>query len=458
MDRIIALPIENGARTTTYDRLVEAFLAHGRETPALLQQVMDEQPGWSRVHATKAMMLTLLARSELQGAAQDSAAKAVALLAPDAKRCERAFVEAASAAVHGAWWAAIDQLELAITENPSDSLSAKMSHALRFMLGDKPGMLRSIDRVLDRLPAGHPHRGFLAGCHAFALEENGHYEAAEHVGRKAVALESRDAWGLHAVSHVHEMTGRFEEGIRWIENGEAGFRHCNNFGGHLFWHLALFKLETGAVPEVLDLYDRRVRGEQTDDFRDIANGASLLMRLELDGHPVGERWEELADKAEARLADGSYVFADLHYMLALIGAGRRESATMLARSMARIFPRNASQTLVAERAGAAMAEGLVSFAEGDMGAALERLLAVRKQRVMIGGSDAQRDVFEQVLLEAALRAGEEDVARTLLTERLDQRGRNHFAESRLARLSAPGGRRNGALGLAAALAFAVPAH
>lgn len=458
MDRIIALPIQNGTRTTTYDRLVEAFLAHGRETPALLQQLIDEQPGWARVHAAKAMMLTLLARAELQGAARESAAKAVTLLPADASRGERSFVEAASALVHGAWWAAIDNLELAFSCDSADSLSAKMCHALRFMLGDKPGMLRSIERMLDRLPGGHPHRGFLAGCHAFALEENGHYEAAEHVGRKAVALESRDAWGLHAVSHVHEMTGRYKEGIAWIENGEAGFRHCNNFGGHLFWHLALFKLETGAAPEALDLYDSRVRAEQTDDFRDIANGASLLMRLELDGHSVGERWDELADKAEARLADRSYVFADLHYMLALIGAGRRESAATLARSMAKVFPRNAAQTLVAERAGAAIAEGLVHFAEGDMGAALERLMSVRKQRVMIGGSDAQRDVFEQVLVEAALRAGEDDVARALLTERLEQRGRNTFAETRLARLTAPDGRRSGALGLAAALAFAVPAH
>ena len=116
---------------------------------------------------------------------------------------------------------------------------------------------------------------------------------------RRLRVEPRDAWGLHAVSHVHEMTGRTEDGIRWIEGQrDRGFRHCNNFGGHLFWHLALFKLERGAVAEVFELYDRKIRHDKTDDFRDIANGASLLMRLELDGHAVGTRWEELADKAE----------------------------------------------------------------------------------------------------------------------------------------------------------------
>lgn len=440
---------------STYDRLVEAFLAHGRETPALLQACLDEQPETPRPHAARALMLTLLARRELRGPAQEAAAQAVALATTPA---DRAFAGAASAAAHGAWWAAIDQLEAAITENPADTLAVKMSHALRFMLGDKAGMTRSIEHALRLLPHGHPHRGFLMGCHAFALEESGDYGRAETVGREAVTREARDAWGLHAVSHVHEMTGRTDDGIRWIEDRQAAFRHCNNFGGHLFWHLALFKLEKGAVAEVLDLYDRKIRDEKTDDFRDIANGASLLMRLELEGHAVGRRWEELADKAEARLDDHSLVFADLHYMLALMGAGRVKSASRLARSMAGPAGFSA-QTMVADRAGRATAEGLAHFARGDMARATERLLASRVQRTVVGGSDAQRDVFEQVLVEAALRAGEDRVARGILTERLAERGgRNRFAEERLARLVRPGARRKGALGLAAALAFSAPAH
>lgn len=443
----------------TYGKLVEAFLAHGRETPVLLQALVDEAPEYPRAHATRALMLTLLARRELQGAAQEASARAVLLAhSGSVTRADRAFVEAASAASHGAWWAAIDQLEIAITEDPSDSLAAKMSHALRFMLGDKPGMLRSIERVLRALPAGHPHRGFLMGCQAFALEESGQYGRAEAVGRDAVALEARDAWGLHAVSHVHEMTGRAEEGIRWIEESEAGFRHCNNFGGHLFWHLALFKLEKGAISEVFDLYDRKIRFDKTDDFRDIANGASLLMRLELDGRAVGTRWEELADKAEGRLDDRSLVFADLHYMLALLGAGRMKAATSLARSIT-FEPAGLSvQTPVAMQAGRGIADGLMHFSSGDMERATECLLASRRGRVSIGGSDAQRDVFEQVLIEAALRSGEDGVVRSILTERLAERGTNRFAEERLARLMRPGGQRKGALGLAAALAYSAPAH
>lgn len=452
--------IELRGESPSRERAVtEAFLAHGRETPVLLQQWLDAEPCSPRAHATKAMMLTLLARCELRAAAQELSARAVDLLPPCSKVGARAFVEAASAAAHGAWWAAIDQLEAAIRDNPEDTLAIKLSHAFRFMLGDKAGLLRSIRQALAALPADHPDTGFMLGCHAFALEENGQYAMAERVGRQAVAMEARDAWGLHAVSHVHEMTGRVEDGIRWIEGRGHVFGACNNFGGHLFWHLALFKLEKGQVGDVLALYDEKIRSEKTDDFRDIANAASLLSRLGLEGIDVGTRWEELADKAEARLEDRSLVFADLHYLLALLGAGRQQAAARLAESLAGAVPAHASQGLAARRAGRLVARGLMAFQNGRTGEALEHLLPARASLVLIGGSDAQRDVFEQVLIESALRSGESRLARSILSRRLAERGgRNRFASERLQQLLQAEARPRGIMAVAAALAFAQPAH
>lgn len=437
--------------------LTEAFLAHAKETPLYLQQWLETEPDNPRAHATKALMLTLLARKELAPAAQEASAMAMSMVSGSG--AAKAYAEAASMAAHGAWWAAMDKLEQVIAAEPDNTLAAKMSHALRFMLGDRTGMLRSIERVLAGLPTTHAHRGFMLGCQAFALEENGEYGRAEAIGVAAVEREPRDAWGLHAVSHVHEMMGRTADGIRWIEAREARIGHCNNFGGHLFWHLALFKLEAGAIGDVFDLYDRKIRQDKTDDFRDIANGASLLMRLELEGHDVGERWEELADKAEARIDDRSLVFADLHYILALLGAGRRKPANLLARSLGYEPARNAVQNMAAERAGRSCAEGLVAYAAGQPSRALELLLAGRSQRLLVGGSNAQRDIFEQITIEAALRCGDDDIARRLLAERLQGRnGNNRFAEARLNRLMASKARAHGQLGLVAALAYAQPAH
>ena len=113
------------------------------------------------------------------------------------------------------------------------------------MLGDASGMLASSARILDRWSPSGAGYGFLLGCHAFALEELGHFEAAERIGRRAVEIEPADAWGLHAVGHVYEMQGRTGQGIAWLEAARPAWSRCNNFTFHIAWHLALFQLERG---------------------------------------------------------------------------------------------------------------------------------------------------------------------------------------------------------------------
>lgn len=433
--------------------MTDAFLSHGRETPRFLEEMIKARPEHPRAHAARALMLTSLARVELRANAVAAALEAERL-AEAYGAPERALAAAARAATQGSWWNAIHHLEEVLRLDRTDSLAAKFCHSLRFMLGDKIGMLKSMERVLARLPQGHPDRGYLMGCHAFALEENGFAAQAEPIGREGVRLNPRDAWGIHAVSHVHEMMGRAEEGIEWIEGAKENLAHCNNFATHFFWHKGLFYLEKGDVGKVFAIYDEEVRREKTDDFRDIANAASLLMRLEVDGHSVGDRWEELADKAEARLSDRSYVFADLHYLFALLGAGRSEAARQLAASLAGGNAGYSSQNLVARKVGGAMAEGIIHFAEGRPELAVKAMRHVSVQSVMIGGSDAQRDVFAQILLESALRSGDESMAQSLIYDRLVARaGRNRFAAERLARLSRQSTKKSGRLTVLAALAF-----
>src|SRR5208283_6135224 len=78
---------------------------------------------------------------------------------------------------------------------------------------------------------------------------------------------------------------------------------------------------------------------------------------------------------------------------------------------------------------------LTAFGEARYSEAAQGLLLVRPKLRRIGGSNAQRDLFEQVLIEAAVRAGLNQQAATLLSERLGSRGANRFAVERLERLA-----------------------
>ncbi len=415
-----------------FESLTTAFLAHGRATPDHLAQVFAADPGHIGGWAAKAMFSVMMGRFELLPAAREAAGKArLSLNERGGSVLERLYTAAAESASTGDWLATIQALEAILDEQPDDSLAAKLSHGFRFMLGDREGMRTSIDRVIGRVGLGHRHAGFLLGCKAFALEEAGVYREAEFVGRSAVEREPMDAWGMHAVSHIHEMTGRLDDGVRWIETRIRNFDHCNNFRYHLFWHLALFRLETGDCAEVLRLYDENIRADRTDDFRDVANAASLLQRLEIAGADVGERWEELAALSEKRVQDRSLVFADLHYVMALAGAGRITEVESLASSLAGGGARNGMQSEISCCVGGEAAGALIDYRAGRFAEAAQRLIAIRSGMRQIGGSHAQRDVFEQVMIDAAVKSGHPE-ARTLLLGRLGNRqGRNRFADDRL---------------------------
>lgn len=437
----------------SYQDFVSAYLGHKQDVARRLADFIAAEPANPRGPAARAILLATLARSELADPSQASASESARLLAEGAfSLADRAFVEAASHASTGLWREAIAALDRATRLDPSDTLSIKMSHALRFMLGDVKGMLGTIEWSLARLPRDHTHRGFLLGCRAFALEENGHYAEAERSGREAIQLRPDDAWGLHAIGHVYEMTGRIDDGIRLIESHESTIRGANNFGGHLFWHLALFRLEQGDIAAALALYDREIRREKTDDFRDIANAASLLMRIELLGHPVGNRWDELADKSEERIDDRSLLFADLHYILALMGSGRQSKAQKLAKSMQILAPRSFAQEPAWHQAGMTIGAGLSAFIDGDMSKAYSYLVDLKLPAQVIGGSHAQRDILEQITIEAGLHAGAESEISARLSRRLAMRGGvNRFAETRLAKLATKARPRRGLAQILAAL-------
>ena len=69
----------------------------------------------------------------------------------------------------------------------------------------------------------------------------------------------------------------------------------------------------------------------------------------------------------------------------------------------------------------ALVEALAAFVHGDYESAVHYLEPVADQVVRVGGSNAQREVFEDTLLQAYLRAGHYTQAESVLRKRLDRR-------------------------------------
>ncbi|WP_029057622.1 tetratricopeptide repeat protein [Stappia stellulata] len=427
------LTMSEPAALEAWQSALDAFLAHGTTTPDHLARALSLEPRFALGHATHGLFCLLLGRREMVGVAEEDWKQADgARTAVGATVREAAVIDALRDWLDGHPRAAADRLDTALAAHPADPLLMKLVHAVRFVLGDAAGMRRSVETVLDAYDESHSAYGYLMGCHAFALEETGEYDRAERSGRRAVELAPDDAWALHAVAHVYDMTGRAEEGRRWLEANTQTFSHCNNFRFHVWWHLALMQLDRGDIAAVLALYDEEIRSERTDDYRDISNAASLLMRLEIEGVNVGGRWEELAQISQTRIDDRCNLFADLHYMLSLGGGRRRQAADAMLASVALHAEEPTDLGRVAATAGLPAAHGLEAYFRGNFFSAFHHLDQARPTLRGIGGSHAQRDVFERLAIDAALRAGLAGEAERLLRDRLRLRGApDRFTSERL---------------------------
>lgn len=393
---------------------VFAVLAH-RPAAEPLAAALAAEPGLVAAHALKGLGAALLAKSEnfASGRTAAIAARRALAEAGGGTAGEQALVEALELASGGRLRAAALRLEIQVADQPRDLLALKLSNALRFMCGDRKEMTKATAAVLPHWDDTAPGCGFVFGLHAFGLEECARYRDAETFGRRSVALEPADSWGIHAVGHVLEMEGRTAEGIAWFEASRPVWPACNNFAYHLAWHLALFRLETRDYDGVLALYDADVRPSETDDFRDMANAVSLLWRLEQDGVDVGPRWQGLYEIALKRRTDVSYVFASLHYLLALIAAGDDAAAGELAESLRTTAPgEGGEQGQISRGLGYEIAMLLIRWSARrtiasvpgeSWSARRSRLDALVRELPAIGGSHAQRDVFLRTLIDIASR-------------------------------------------------------
>lgn len=388
-----------------FEEAVHGLAAHRPNTGQALEATLAADPDHVAALALKGFANLILARSELEAPAQKALAAArLAMTARDGgTRDEQVLVHALEAAVDGGFRLAADRLDAGFAERPATFLPFKISHALRFMLGDAQGMLAMSRRVMENWSDDLPAAGFLLGCHAFGLEEHGFYDAAEAAGHRAVQLQPDDAWGLHAVSHVHEMRGETADGIAWLERSRKAWTRCNNFSFHMAWHLALLHLERGDHARVLEVYDEEVRPEQTDDFRDMANAVSLLWRLNQTGVDVGSRWADMAEVALGRKRDTTLIFAALHTLAALVAIGETQAVRDLLQEIEAKARGKGDQARVAAEVGVPLARIIAGMSTAADRGMLDRIALSLPQ---IGGSNAQRDFFVLALARTAGRQGD----------------------------------------------------
>lgn len=417
-----------------FEATVSAYAGFRRDIGQRLKETFAADPDMPMAHVLKGLFFQFMAMPGLLPRAQGALAAARAA----ADKCGTSARESLHMAGLEAWTrgdfhAAIGAYEAILLDNPRDLLALKLSNFFYFYIGDSKNLRDGVARVLPNWQPQAPCYGFVLSLYAFGLEENGQYAEAERLGRQAIDLNPADAWAVHAVAHVNEMQDRHKEGIEWIVGLEPHWNALNNFRYHLWWHRALQHLNRGERQEALRLYDEQLWDPNSEDYLDLANDISLLQRLEFAGVDVGERWQALADKVERLWSVRYFSFIDTHYLLALAAAGRRDKARMMLDALHEYALTSAETTAqVTARVNGTLCEALFAFRQNDCARTVELMAPLRDEIHALGGSHAQRDLFEEVLVDAAQRAGRNTYARAVLSERTALRPANPWNWRRLA--------------------------
>uniref|UniRef100_A0A8D0D2X6 Tetratricopeptide repeat protein 38 n=1 Tax=Sander lucioperca TaxID=283035 RepID=A0A8D0D2X6_SANLU len=327
---------------------------------------------------------------------------------------EKLHVKAMELFSRGHFPKACDVWEDILVDHPTDMLALKFAHDAYFYMGAQTQMRDSVARVLPHWKPHMPLFSYLNGLYSFGLLETRLYDQAEKVAMEGLALTPDDAWAVHSVAHVYEMKAEVDKGLKFMESREKDWQVSDVLASHNYWHWALYFIEKGQYEAALQIYDSQVGLHR--EFASFLNGISvrcwvLVTQPHTDDHVT--------------------LFNDMHFLMASLGAKESGTSQRLLEGLQELAkePGDNQQHQLAGTIGVPMCQAIMEYDQGNYNRSVELLYPLRYRVVEIGGSDAQRDIFNQLLIHAAMKSEnkcllvERDAMRpsSPLTERLMQR-------------------------------------
>lgn len=276
---------------------------------------------------------------------------------------------------------------------------------------------------LCRRHAAHftPDDWWFLTTYGWALAENGEVAPGRDMIERSLLLRRENGNTVHALAHAMFEGGAGEEAEALITGWLPGYDRRGVLYGHIAWHGALVALERGDAEAALRIYADQVQPSVSKNLpiNIVSDAASLFWRLQAYGHgaPAGG-WAQVADYARRAFPRPGHAFVDAHMALIEASIGDREA---LGRRIAALEEMVAAGKLGAGGVVPAIARGALAFADGDYAACVRILEPAASEVVRIGGSGAQREIVEDTLLVALMRAGETTKARAILHRRLHRR-------------------------------------
>jgi hypothetical protein len=396
-----------------YHEAVERLLLGQPGAAELFDRALALDEGFALAHLGRS-----IAFQELGHAAEAARSRAIAAsLALRAGPGAQRLIEGVVALQGADASRGVSLLDAHLSESPGDAIALEQLTGFLFFHGGR-GKKARVLALLDRAAAAYPSDDvYLGSRRAFHLQEVGRHTESRAEAERVLARDGRSATAAHALAHVSLVEGAAEEGLAFLTQWLPGYLPGGRLHGHLWWHVALFELELGRASVAARHFFEHVRPKEEDGPRPLAlaDAAGLLWRMDLDGAAEPEGWACVRRLAHHFAASPGRPFLVLHAAMALAAVEDEPALEALARG---VEQRAEGGDRLAADVTLPLASGIRAFRRGDYLEAITRLGSVSPEaREGAGGSNVERDVFEQTLIEACLRAGRFEQARSLVLAR-----------------------------------------
>jgi tetratricopeptide (TPR) repeat protein len=403
-----------------YRRAVESMLSSNFGAADALDAAIQADPDFALARAAKARWLQLYMHIP---EAQAEAAAARALRDRLTLR-EARHVEIIALAVDGAGPQALGLLDEHLADYPRDALPLSLALGVFGLLGFS-GRRDHREAELAMLQRLAPHWGedwYLLTFLGWARIETGDVAVGIAEVERSLSLNPRNAWGAHALAHGYYEAGDADTGAAYLGEWLPEYDRRSQLHGHLSWHLALFELARDNPARAHEIYADAIRLPVTHGPQVIklADPVAFLWRCQIyaEASPVGDDWREVAEYARQTFPRAGMHFADLHAVLADAAIGDTAAAQQ---RIVEARERLSSGRLPQGEVVPVLGDGILAFARGDYAAAADLIGPMLPEVTRVGGSHAQRELFEDTYIVACLRAGRGEAARERLSERLARR-------------------------------------
>ena len=309
---------------------------------------------------------------------------------------ERAHITAVRSLVEGEFEDAASQWDTIAIAHPHDLFALKLAHDACLHIGDDDIRLPSARRAVDSGAFGHDERAtaVVNANLAFALEEVGQYEEAEHWGRAALAAEPTDLWARHALAHVYDATERHEDALKLLVPTSSQWSAQTLLANHIWWHVGLRLLNHGSIVEAIDVLDRELVSHTAFG---LADSTSLLWRIELASAPSAPslRWESLVEHWANVAERHTCGFLDVHAAMAFCSSPGPQADQFWEGLEASYTEGDTFNDQTFREVVKPIASSLRLFRAGDRTGARDTIESVGSSLRRIGGSVVQRDVVKR---------------------------------------------------------------